>query len=90
MPRRAINPTALMKWRLDQSIPTGEIVKKTGITQASVYRIERGEAVSRNLANKYLSFWGGNLQNLSRLPAQLQIIDEGWAVRLSFSQQKIE
>lgn len=90
MPRRAKNPTELMKWRLNQSIPTLQFAQKTGLTQPSVYRIERGEAISRKLANKYLSYWGGDLQNLNVFPKQLNIIDEGWAVRISFSQLTTE
>lgn len=87
MPRRAKNPTELMKWRLDQSIATTALAEKTGLTQASVYRIERGDSISRALANKYLSYWGGDLRNLKGILEHLDIIDEGWAVRISFKNQ---
>jgi transcriptional regulator with XRE-family HTH domain len=87
MPRRAINPSELTKWRLNQGIETSAIVEKTGLSQPTVYRIERGDAVARTKVGEYLKFWGGDLNNLKMFPEQLLVIDEGAAVRISFSRQ---
>ena len=87
MPRRAINPSELMKWRLNQGIATQTLARQTGLSQPTVYRIERGEAIARTKVSQYLKFWGGDLNNLRMFPEELHIIDEGAAVRILFRQQ---
>lgn len=84
MARRAKNPSLLMKWRLNQNIKTAMLVEKTGLSPQMIYRIERGEAMARVRVATYLGYWGGNLNNVQMFPEKLQIIDEGWAVRLRF------
>ena len=84
MPRKAKNPSYLTIWRENQGIKTGEFVKKTGLPQSSVYRIERGQEIGRTLATRYLSYWGGDLNNLGMFPKGLKIIDLGWGVKISF------
>jgi hypothetical protein len=90
MPRRSKNPSDLTKWRLNQGVETGLLVTKTGLSQPTINRIERGIAVGRVQVKQYLLFWGGDFDNLKMFPMQLQIIDAGAAVRIIFKQQKIE
>lgn len=87
MPRRALNPSELTKWRMNQGIETPQLIEKTGLSKPTIYRIEAGIAVARSKVTQYLSYWGGDLNNLKMFPAQLQIIDAGAAVKVIFNQQ---
>ena len=87
MGRRAKNPTELMKWRYNQGLETGQLHASTGLPQSTINRIERGHAVTRTKAAKYLKHWGGDLNNLAMFPNELKIIDEGPSVRIRFIQQ---
>lgn len=78
--------SVLVKCRLDKGIGYKEIAQLAGLGQASIGKIERGEAVKRTTMRKYLQAYGIDLADRSTWPQGLQIIDKGVNVHISSDQ----
>lgn len=77
----------IAKYRMNRGFTTEEIAKEAQMSEATVLRMERGQAISRVFVAKYCKLLDIDLNNPATIPAGIEIIDLEEKIKILSTQQ---
>lgn len=82
---RNTEPSRLSLYRMNRGIQIAELASSADISRTVVYKIERGDRISRVFAARYLLALGINLASNDPLPEGIDLVEEGEFVMIKSS-----